>query len=658
MERLCIPKFGGEDFAVWRCQVEAHLAVSDLLEVVDGSSKRPTEQGKQIEWDKNDRKARLIILSALETNVVRQIMNLKTSHEAWTRLSALYELRDKTSVQLLLQRFFDYRMTEGMSIGQHVSKIEEMARQLEDLGEKQSEAAMVTKTLHSLPRSYIHVISAWDSLPDEKQTMENLLPRLLKAEALNASMVGLSSTDNTPAALVHIKTGECNSKPKIKNPSTSKKPKFSGKCFNCGKQGHRKADCWSLRSERTRREASSMDLDGSLLMARVCGNNDLKDVWFADSGASHHMSPRRELFRNFTPIEGDSFPIRLGNKDTVYARGQGIIDADFYLNGCTKTQTLVEALYVPDISKNLFSIGLSTDHGAIGTFEKYEMTLRKNNNVVARGWRPGVGLYRLHMKAIVRAEANIVSSIEAPLNVWHERFGHVSYRTVGGLARGNAVTGIEVIDQNLKIENESFCEACVLGKMSRQPFQDSTNRAKLPGELIHYDICGPMSIEALDGSKLMALFVDDYSGVTIVFPIRKKSEIVTKVQEVIALAQAHGHQVRRLRSDNAKEFTSAEMMDVCRRNNIVHQYSTPYCPEQNGRVERQNRTIVEMARSMLAGANLSRKLWGEAVRTAAHIRNRIPLERLENKTPYEAWSVVRNRMSRIFAYLAVKHTCT
>jgi len=64
---------------------------------------------------------------------------------------------------LLLQKFFEYRMEEGMTIGQHVSNIEEMVRKLEDLSHKQ-EITIVTKTLHSLPSNYRHVISAWDSM--------------------------------------------------------------------------------------------------------------------------------------------------------------------------------------------------------------------------------------------------------------------------------------------------------------------------------------------------------------------------------------------------------------------------------------------------------------------------------------------------------------
>lgn len=81
MEKLYLLRFGGDDFLVWRCQLEAYLAVNDLLEIVDGTKARPTETAQVNAYEKGDRKARLVILSTLKTNVVRQVMNLRTSSE-------------------------------------------------------------------------------------------------------------------------------------------------------------------------------------------------------------------------------------------------------------------------------------------------------------------------------------------------------------------------------------------------------------------------------------------------------------------------------------------------------------------------------------------------------------------------------------------------
>ncbi|EZA62192.1 hypothetical protein X777_02818 [Ooceraea biroi] len=162
MEKLVLPKFNGKNFAVWRFQIESFLAVHDLLEVVDSTLKCPSEASR-LDW-----KARLVIGNALETNIVRLVMNLKTANKMWTWLSSLYKLRNKTTIHLLLQKFLEYRMEEGMTISQH------------------DEVAIITKTLHSLSAKYRHIISTWDTMLADQQIMTNLLTRLLNKEALEA----------------------------------------------------------------------------------------------------------------------------------------------------------------------------------------------------------------------------------------------------------------------------------------------------------------------------------------------------------------------------------------------------------------------------------------------------------------------------------------
>jgi hypothetical protein len=68
---------------------------------------------------------------------------------------------------------------------------------------------------------------------------------------------------------------------------------------------------------------------------------------------------------------------------------------------------------------------------------------------------------------------------------------------------------------------------------------------------------------------------------------------------------------------------------------VYHEKSTPHCPQQNGRAERQIRTLVEGARSILQTFNSNKSLWAEIVNSVAYIRNLLPLERLNFKTPHE-----------------------
>jgi len=115
---------------------------------------------------------------------------------------------------------------------------------------------------------------------------------------------------------------------------------------------------------------------------------------------------------------------------------------------------------------------------------------------------------------------------------------------------------------NTDKETDHFCEACVFDKHSRKPFNDSNTRAKEAGTLLHFDICSPMSIKSFGGTSYMALFVDDYTGMIFVYTMKSKADIVDCMKDVIAEANAAGHKIRYIRSDNAKEFIGQEIKKV------------------------------------------------------------------------------------------------
>jgi transposase InsO family protein len=87
---------------------------------------------------------------------------------------------------------------------------------------------------------------------------------------------------------------------------------------------------------------------------------------------------------------------------------------------------------------------------------------------------------------------------------------------------------------------------------------------------------------------------------------------------------------------------------------IRHQTTVPYTPQQNGVVERVNRTAVEKARSMLLDAGLSKKYWAEAVNTAIYLKNRSPMSAVQDVTPEEAWREEKVNL-KIFGRKALMH---
>ena len=656
MEKITLTKFDGTDFNVWKFQIQSWLDVHGLLEVVDGTWPKPPQQKEDAvsEWLKLDKKARMVIGYALEKNIVPKVMNLKTSHEMWTRLLTIYEMKNEASVHMLMQQFFEYKMGKNTSISQHVAQIEQMAQRLEDLGHKQEDLAIITKTLMSLPQAYQQFIVAWDSLDKKEQTKENLLPRLLKQELLINGMS--KSTENENVAFIHsASSGEQNSQ---KNKSAKTFKKFSGKCHYCHKTGHKRSDCFKRKNEQKAGEANSATsskIEGAYMFtALTAGVPCENEKFYADSGASHHMTARREWFENYVEWpRNEQKTITIGDGKQLIAVGMGSINIESDVNGVIKRHKLTNVLHVPQIDRNLFSLGRGQDNGATSVMNKDNIKMFFEGKQIAYAIRDTNGLYEMNFRVISAgcASAHVASATEATIERWHERFGHANFKSINELAIGNIVTGMVICGkEKLKYNENNFCENCVVGKHHRKPFTESKMRAKVCGELIHFDLVGPMSEQSYGGANHLAVFTDDYSGMVVVTPIKQKSDIVECIELLITEYKAAGHSVLRMRSDNAKEFTGQDMVAVMRKYSVKHEYSTPYVPQQNGRSERQNRTIIEMARTMLNAASLPTRLWGEACRTAAHIRNLIPLKRLDGKTPSEVFHRKKPDVSYLRVY--------
>ena len=192
------------------------------------------------------------------------------------------------------------------------------------------------------------------------------------------------------------------------------------------------------------------------------------------------------------------------------------------------------------------------------------------------------------------------------------------------------------------------CETCIKCKSSIQPFQRSDSKSSGLLDIVHSDIAGPMRNQSLGGNRYFLTFIDDYSRYITVFIIRYKSQTLQCFKEFVALAEKQtGRKVKILRSDNGTEYTNGAFQDYLKINGIIHQTSAPHTPQQNGIAERMNRTLVEMARSMLSDSNMEANFWGEAISTSVYIRNRCYTKSNDNKTPYECWFGARPSISHL-----------
>ncbi|GJW91618.1 retrovirus-related pol polyprotein from transposon TNT 1-94 [Tanacetum coccineum] len=193
--------------------------------------------------------------------------------------------------------------------------------------------------------------------------------------------------------------------------------------------------------------------------------------------------------------------------------------------------------------------------------------------------------------------------------LWHRRLSHLNFGAINHLARHGLVCGLP----RLKFEKDHLCSACAI-----------------------VDLCGPMRVASVNGKKYILVIVDDYSRFTWVKFLASKDEAPDFIIKFLKMIQIRlNATVRNIRTDNGTEFVNQTLRDYYEQVGISHETSVAQTPQQNGVVERRNRTLVEAARTMLIYAKAPLFLWAEAVATACYTQNRSIIRRRHGKTPYE-----------------------
>lgn len=279
--------------------------------------------------------------------------------------------------------------------------------------------------------------------------------------------------------------------------------------------------------------------------------------------------------------------------------------------------------------------------------------LDKFGNIYMEGDRAGKTMYHLRIRSRVNVDtALIATEQQSSITLWHDRMGHLCKRNIRRIFNKELIDGIYLNNKGeYQQDDEGIqCIGCAKGKMSRKSFPNmKTNETSSIGERIHSDICGPMSQESLGGARFLATFKDEFSGRTSIYFMKQKSEVTYHFESFRTMLENQtGNKVKILRTDNGGEYTSDTFNKRLVELGIIHEKSAPYSPQQNGIAERQNRTLMEMARCMIysSKSKLSPWIWGEATAYATYILNRTPPAKSE-KSPFEVWTGRKPNLTHI-----------
>ncbi|KAL4297638.1 hypothetical protein GQ457_12G007010 [Hibiscus cannabinus] len=403
-------------------------------------------------------------------------------------------------------------------------------------------------------------------------------------------------------------------------------------CYSCQKLGHFSWECQNEgnNEERVNLIEDQQDVEEpTLLLALKNEENNDASTWYLDNGASNHMCGDKEAFVKLDEkFKGN---VSFGDSSKVQIQGKGTI----LISLKDDSHSLItDVYYVPKLKSNILSLGQLPEKGYEIHMKDRCLWLRNQYaNLIAKVSMSKNRMFVLNLKTI-NAKC-LKASVENEAWCWHMRFGHLNFGALKMLGEKKMVNGIPTISHP-----NQLCEACLLGKHARSSFpKEATSRATEPLQLVHTDVCGPIKPLSFGKSRYFLLFIDDYSRKTWVYFLKQKSEAFGAFKNFKALVEKEsGFEIKSLRSDRGGEFTSNEFNDFCKANGIRRPLTVPRSPQQNGVAERKNRTILNMARSMLKAKNMPKEFWAEAVSCAVYLSNRSPTKNMDNVTPQEAWS--------------------
>eukprot|EP00794_Sanderia_malayensis_P014955 gene14955-biopygen12465 len=573
-----------------------HLIAKDLWEIVQGTEvlRSGATADQQRIFRKRENIALATVCLSVDTSLQIYVRSATSSKEAWDNLQKHFEQKTLSQKIFYRRKLYSAKMAKGAKMIDHVNYLKTLAEHLEAVDDAIVEKDLVIILISSLPEEYNYLITALETIAEDKLTWDYVRDRLIhEFEKLHGEEQCGSGTTNVPDMknkiednALFIKRGTDKG-----NPSNGrtflchycKKPgHFARNCYKKksdlkGKSGHASANiATTIEESKSKSLSSEIEIPQAEEIALTAGDVPTgKDNWWIDSGATQHMTSDKKQMTDYVAF-----------KKTTTKKG---VEVQFKGQSCKVV-----------INDKVYNIGHK--HGKL-----YKLNLEPENTCCY---------------ASTKATDD--------LSLWHNRFGHLGYDNLKMLSDKSMVDGME---HKGKTEMNKECESCAFGKQNRSPFpKKSSHRCTQPLELIHSDVCGPMNEHSVGGSK--------------------------KFKEFVALNEnLTGRRVKKLRADNGGEYKSDDFEKYCKERGILREDTIPYTPQQNGVAERMNRTIMETVRSIMHHAKLPMMFWAEAVSTAVYIRNRCPTSALKEKTPYESWLKEKPSVKhlRVFGCNAMVH---
>ncbi|KAH0633010.1 hypothetical protein KY284_035796 [Solanum tuberosum] len=579
-------------------------------------------------------------------SIIPYIMHIRTTREAWSYLSNLYQSQSRARVMQLRHQL--QTTTKGSStIMDYVDKKRTISHSLALAAHPISDEELMSAILFGLDSSYGPFRSAinpqlenltTDSLlglllQEEEKLAEETKSLQLQANAISRQYSNRSPITGSPNQQSCTTSQNPSSRPTITNPprsSNRSSPRII--CQICEKPNHHARNCYNRNNMDTYPPNRSSNRPQANLVtpstnSMMSPSAIVDNSWFADSGATNHVTSDLSQLSIHTDYNGeDQLAVGNGQKLSINHIGSSKLFC------ATRPLHLNKILHVPSITKSLLSVSQFTkDNNVFMEFHPSCCFVKDPQGKILLRGSIDNGLYRFDgggLPVISSSTPRAFVFSRASLQAWHERLGHPHEQLLRRL----------VSSFNLPVSSTKMptvCGSCQLGKSHRLPLASSSSHSLFPFDLVYSDVWGPSPHLSINGNKYFVQFLDDFTKFVWIFFLSTKSQVLDVFKYFHKMVYTQfGKKIKTLQTDWGGEYRNVS--SYAQSIGITHRLSCPHTHEQNGAPERRNRTIVEKGLTLLAHACLPYQYWEHAFSTATYLHNRTITPILSFKSPYQA----------------------
>ncbi|KAH9667833.1 hypothetical protein KPL70_021191 [Citrus sinensis] len=539
--------------------LDAALEVDEDSKAKKGKEEGSSSSGKNMKTINN--KAHSTIILHLSDEVLKEVSKERTTSGLWEKLEELFLKKSLAKKLYMKRKLYTFSMKDGTSLKDHVDEFNKLILDLENVNivlEDEDRALILFSSLLDFYEHFVDILLYGRqalTLKDVKNALESKdMKRITDGK------------DQNPAESLFVITKPDKKVNKDKKNSNQKdkadKKKKKRKCYFYNKKGHYIKDCFEKKKlEKLQKESNGkavitsedegMSDDADVLIA---AEKQSSGEWILDSDCSFHMCPNIDFFKTFESIDGGKVLLR--NNLACKVAGIGTISIRIF-DGIERD--LKEVRYVPELKRNLISLGLMDQGGCSIKAGNGNLQIEENGLIIMKGIKRN-GLYVLVGSITMPAITASVSSDKTKL--WHMMLAHMSERGLKELSK-------QGLPGNDQITSLQFCENVCLGS------------SQVPSH---------------GGARNFITFIDDYSRRVWVYVLKHKSETFGRFKEWTALMETQiEKRLKRLRTDNGLEFCNSDFENFCKSKGIARHRTIRHTPRQNGLAERINRTLIEKA---------------------------------------------------------------